>query len=663
MSKTSSTIKKPTQTIINSITKDPLGWAATSSIPALVNVLKYLSETYYNTGKSIVSDTIFDQLKDILEERDPKNKFLKTVGAPISKDAVPLPYYMGSLDKIVKDVKKLNKWLEKYKGPYVLSDKLDGVSGLLYKKNSSTIILYTRGNGNEGQDVSHLIKYLISNAVIKKIPEGMAIRGEMILSKESFEKVKIKHELKNARNTVSGIVNAKKPTEELAKQLEFIAYGILSSSDKISVQLDTLEALGIPTVDWTNKLIINNEILENYFNERIKECDYEIDGIVVIDDGKGYKLAKNENPDYGFAFKNQDVLESAEVIIKEIEWYGTKDSYLVPTVIIEPTELDGVTINRATGHNAKFILDNKLGPGSVVRIIRSGAVIPHITDTIKGTEASLPNIPTKDYKWSKSGVDIIYTGKEKEILDQIATSYVTFFFRKIGVKFLSEGISNKLVKTGYTTPIEVIGADEEELYDIRGLGKKVIDKIYENIEQAFDNIKLETLMAASNMFGRGLGSKKIALILKNYPDILNAEWNEKTIQDKVLSIKGFDVLTANRFAKNFKNFVKFYADLREVIDFQFTLPVKPSAKKTGTAGTACTTFTDKSVVFTGFRNEDMENYIESCGGKVSSGVSKNTYMVVYAESDKISSNNKYKKAKELGIILLSSTEFENKYIK
>lgn len=681
MSKRTENIKKPSDTVLKSLKNDHRAWANKVGIQTLVNTLKYLSDAYYNTGKPLVSDKVFDELKTILEKRAPTNKFLQEVGAPIIKDAVLLPYPMASLDKIVNDPIKLEKWLAKYPGPYVLSDKLDGVSGSLTKKHSNKlekdsnklekdavlatltkkgndIKLHTRGDGTFGQDVSHLIKYIVPDEILNKLPDGIAIRGEIILSKENFEKIKTKHQLKNARNAVSGVVNAKHPNEEIVKLLEFIGYAVVNEEVKISKQLELLEKLNFPTVFWTTKTKLDNDILTKYLVNRKENGEYEIDGIVVMDDSKAYKLSKG-NPDHGFAFKNNDALESAQVQVIKIEWNGSKDAYLVPTVIVEPIELEGVLITRATGHNAKFIKDNKLGPGAIINIIRSGSVIPHITDTIKGTVAQMPDIPTKDFKWSETGVDIIYTGKDKDILDEIATSYITFFFSKIGVKFLSEGIVSKLVENGYKTPIDIIDAGEEELYEIHGLGKKIIDKIYDNIDSAFDGIKLETIMSASNVFGRGLGSKKLALILKHYPNIINENWTEKVIADKVLEIKGFDVLTANRFAKNVKKFKEFYEELKKVVDIKL---FKPKEKPTTKINKECNIFQGKTVVFTGFRSNETEEYIESCGGKVSSSVSKNTFMVVHADIDDIENNSKYKKAEELGIKLMGRKKFEDTYL-
>ena len=159
----------------------------------LEKILRDLSKEYYNTGESLVSDEVYDLLKEKLEDLDPNNIFLNEIGAPIdSKEKVKLPYSMGSLDKIKPSTEELEKWKKKYKGAYIVSDKLDGISGQLYITKDDNK-LYTRGDGDYGQDISHLLKYLIDIDYLQKNKNNMklpiSIRGELIISRENFKKV------------------------------------------------------------------------------------------------------------------------------------------------------------------------------------------------------------------------------------------------------------------------------------------------------------------------------------------------------------------------------------------------------------------------------------------------------------------------------------------
>ena len=146
----------------------------------------------------------YDIIKEYIERKYPKNKAISEIGAPVEKNKVKLPYEMASMDKIKPDTGALELWCKKYKGPYVISCKLDGVSGL-YTTEGDIPRLYTRGDGKIGQDISHLIPYLRLPEIKE---ENLVIRGEFIISKSVFVK-KYKEEFANPRNMVAGIINQK----------------------------------------------------------------------------------------------------------------------------------------------------------------------------------------------------------------------------------------------------------------------------------------------------------------------------------------------------------------------------------------------------------------------------------------------------------------------
>ena len=169
-----------TAAIIKKIKANPLEYASTLEISELVQVLKKLRDAYDNTDTPLVDDSTYDKLFELLEERDPNNLFLSEAGSiVVSKNKVSLEFPMGSLQKIKPSTKDLAKWLESYKGPYVCSSKLDGVSVQLYKKKDGIIELYTRGKGtsegNIGENITHLLLY-INVGQIKNIPLGTSIK-------------------------------------------------------------------------------------------------------------------------------------------------------------------------------------------------------------------------------------------------------------------------------------------------------------------------------------------------------------------------------------------------------------------------------------------------------------------------------------------------------
>ena len=198
---------------IDLLKKDPKKYLQELSKDDLVNLIQKLNYSYYIEGKSLVSDELYDYVKEVLRKIDSKHPILDDVG--VSKVyKTKLPYYMGSMDKIKTDEKTLNNWLKKYNGEgYVLSDKLDGISALYVIDEDNKRKLYTRGDGNTGKDISYLINFIKG---LNTLDTSLAIRGELIISKSKFNKIKVEGKVMNVRNIVSGIINSKKPNLDIA---------------------------------------------------------------------------------------------------------------------------------------------------------------------------------------------------------------------------------------------------------------------------------------------------------------------------------------------------------------------------------------------------------------------------------------------------------------
>ena len=364
-------MKITSKTFLSSLKSEPIKTLDTLHIDNIITLIQNANYAYYNTGKPIISDDIYELVKEYVQKKVPNHPILSHVGAPISLESkkVELPYYMGSLDKIKNDDKSLYKWSNDHPGKYVVSDKLDGVSALLcitYENNEYHHKLYSRGDGTTGQDISHLLPFLqntnINYANLKpKCLTRLAIRGELVLSKEDFEYLHTKGA--NPRNMVSGIVNAKLPDLEVTKNIQFIAYELIEPQQFPSDQYRFLEEIGCKVVYNTVCESLSSELLSNILVERRKTSEFEIDGIVIIHNAV-YIRSENNNPSYAFAFKSIHTMDSAEVIVKEVEWNLSKDGYFKPVVIFDEVYLSGVMVKRANGNNGKFIQDNKIGPGS-----------------------------------------------------------------------------------------------------------------------------------------------------------------------------------------------------------------------------------------------------------------------------------------------------------
>lgn len=616
----------------------------------LEKVLRHLSDLYYNKEESLVTDEIFDILKEHLKKLNHKNKFLTEIGAPVaSNEEVKLPFPMGSLEKIKPDTDELQKFIKKYKGKYVISDKLDGISGQLYKNDKGEVFLYKRGDGINGTDISHLVKYIFNKKLLDKLPNNYSVRGELIMTKKDFETVNKR--FKNTRNAVGGFVNAKKADKELSELVKFVAYSVLNPRMKYEDQMKELEKYKFDIVKYEIKNELSNEFLTDYLIKRRKESEYDIDGIVVFDSSKIYSHEAGY-PEYGFAFKALLNDQIAEAIVVDVIWSASMDGFLKPKIEIEPVTIGGVTIKYATAFHAKFVLDNKLGPGAIVKLARSGDVIPDIQEVIKPATSGKAKMPTVEYKWTNTNVNIYI----EEETDVVKAKLIDHFFSKLGVKYISLGIISKLVENKYDSVAKIIGADKKKLSKIDGIGEKLLEKVFNNIEESFDKMNLIQFMAASHMFGSGIGERKIKLIIDQYPDILKWKLKKNEFVEKLNEIEGFSTITSEKFYENLDDFKKFYEEINKIKDISHILKVENKKKVDET-----NPINGLKIVFTGFRDKDLKQYIEDNGGKVSDSVSSNTNIVVHADGEDDSS--KIKKAKELGTTVMSKSEFLKKYKK
>jgi DNA ligase (NAD+) len=622
----------------------------------LEDLLYYINDLYYNSKNgSPISDELFDYLKDTLKEKNQNSPFLKQIGAPILNldqrpDKVNLPYFMGSLDKIKPEKDTLDDWKAKYKGPYVISDKLDGVSGLIYKKDGN-LSLYTRGDGLIGQNITHLLKYVIDKKVkLDELPDGYAVRGELIITKKGFEK--IKDEMANARNAVSGLVNSKPKSinKNVLAVTKFVTYAILYPEMKQEEQMKELEKYNFDIASYQIEKKITIDSLGELLVERKKKSEFEIDGLVVIDSLKAYKVESGENPKYGFAYKQILEGQTIETTVVQVIWQASMDGYLKPKIEIKPVSLGGTTITYATAFNARYVVDNVIGKGAKIILVRSGDVIPHILEVIKPSTSGKPDLPDVLYKWNDTDIDIILNDVHSDAYKNVNVRKITHFFKTLGVMYISEGIIAKLVENGYDDVFKILNANDKKIIEIDGIGEKLWNKINTSIEEKMSSTNLSTLMSASRCFERGMGEKKFQLIFDKYHDFMKNNWKEDEFIKKITDVEGFDSKTAIKIAKNFDAFKKYFDKLNNLFDLKYLLKKKDVVKGTN--------FASQIIVFTGFRDKDLEKQIVEGGGKVSTSVSGNTTLVVYVDTN----SSKYQEAIKKGIKTISKDNFMKLFI-
>jgi len=623
------------------------------SIPEIVKLLEKLSEAYHIKGEPYVSDYVYDYIRDYLEEIDAENPYLSKIGAPItgSKEEVELPFEMGSLQKFKPDDGKVNKWVSKYTGPYFVSDKLDGVSAQLWKNHSDKLFLYSRGDGTNGTDISHLIPILFKNDILKNIPSGTSIRGELIISIKNF--AKISSYMKNSRNAVAGLVNSKTVDLKVANITEFITYAILSPRYTQENQFDTLKKFGFKVVEHKKCKNLDDELLTKILTTRKQKMLYEMDGLVCVDDSTLYEH-KGGFPDHMFAFKMITDDQMSIVTVTNITWKISKYGYLKPTINIKPVNLKGVTVKKATAHNAKFIVDNKIGKGSVLKVIRSGDVIPYIMEVLQPSTSGKGDLPNVECEWNSTGVDLVVKKMDDTSKNIVTVKLLHGFFSIIGVKQFGEERVAKLVDAGYDTVAKILTADHNELEKLEGIGYTIINNIYNEIDKAFSDMSLVTFMTASHKFGRGLAEKKLQKIIDVYPDILKQNWNESEMIEKIQEVDGFSEKLATLFTSNLKTFKLFYNEISKIKDISRFNKIQKKSVKTNLI------FSGISVVFTGKRDKDLEKYIVENGGVVESTFKKTcTYLIHDDNAD--TSSSKFEKAEKANVKIISNSDFRLKY--
>ena len=575
----------------------------------LIEELKKHDYNYHTIGNPTISDTEYDKLKDELYKMDPKNAYFRRVGADMP-NSVKLPYYLGSLNKIRDDTKAINNWIKTFKGPYYVSEKLDGISALYDIKNNK---MYTRGNGTYGSDISYVLPYIsmpnTANITISYI------RGELIIPNDKWKASMGT----NARNTVAGVVNAKILNQSILKHVKFVPYTVIEPVSSIEKIRDIDGHVKIESID---DLSIDN--LQKTLKEWKELSKYEIDGIVITQQGE-YPIKTGDNPKHAFAFKSINTHQIMDVTVTKVEWNESKGGLLKPRVLFNAIRVDGADISAASGHNARFIQENKIGVGAVISIIRSGGVIPKIQHVV--SPADTVSMPTVTWTWNDKHVEAIAVQESAEQKIQ----EILNFFKKLGVKGVGKKIIELLYNNGFNNIEKVLELDYNTLSNVKGVGKKTIDLLTDSITNIKSNASLIDIMVASNMFKNGIGEKKLKNIVDNMPNIM-----EQHSMDDIKKINGIGEATAKQFVENLDTFKIFHNKYFK----KHIVKQDISSQK----------YKEYNIVFTGFRDKQLEKVITDGGGKISSTVSKKSTHVVAKD---ISGNSgTLQKARELGVEII-----------
>ena len=613
------------------------------------DLLIQADNVYYAENENnvpIMNDAQYDMLKEHAEENYPDCEALKNIAhttIEVEKNKVKLPYEMWSLDK-EKTVKGVDRRVAKYPGKYVVSAKADGISILYDSKHKK---LYSRGNGTYGQDLSFMIPYL-------DLPnyKDSVVRGELIIKKATFEK-KYKGQFANPRNFVAGVANAKKMNVKMVKDLDVLAYEIIEPKLEPSMQMKLLSNPSNYCGNVIKHMIvehdeINTEFLSKCLLDWRENYPWEIDGVVVCQDKLHERISGN--PKHAFAFKMVLSDQIVEARVVDVIWEPSQQGYVKPKIKIKPVEIGGAKIEYATGHNAAFIFKNKINVGSIIQLIRSGDVIPKVHKVIvASSEGKAP--PTEmDTVWNETKIDLVLRDKAKNQI--VLMKSIAAFFEKIGVVGLGRGNIQRIIDAGFDTIPKIVAMSVDDFMTVEGFKEKLSNKIYNNIRTRIEKTSLESLMAGTNIFGRGMGEKRLKIILTQYPDIL---WSEESNVDKlkkIADLPGFKEKTAQAFVPNIKEFIDFIEKIGLLEQIRKKVPQKINIDTSHPLN-------GKKIVFTGIRDKDLQQKLETFGVNINGSVSKNTDFVIV--KDLKDDTSKAEKAREFGIKMMTPDMFR-KYL-
>ena len=621
-------------------------------IETYIDILKAADDLYYNDDESFLTDSEYDAIRRYAERINPSHVYFTGVGSEVRGNKVKLPYPMGSLDQIYEG--EIGDWIDKNnlnEQQVIISDKLDGASAMvIYDKNGNLQIAYSRGNGIEGADIyRHFVKM---GSVPKNVGKELVVRGEVIIEIASFPWLRTQifnragKPYKNPRNMVSGLLNAKENDPLVYRFMRFVAYEIINGNGAKSEQLRQLDNLGFEVVEslgvYGKKL--DDEFLTKHLTLRKQNSRYEIDGLVIDVDSDTKRKEMNPtretlNPAYAIKYKVLDINNVANAKVIGVDWNISKHGYIKPRVRIEPVDLGGVTIEYATGFNAKFICDNKIGKGAIIEIVRSGDVIPFIQHVVESAEE--PDLPNDiNWTWTENEngekVDIVINNPEDH--DTVIVKRIVDFFEKIDAPMLKIGNVKKLFENGFDTVSKIIKAEKDDLVEILGENGK---KIYDGLKEKLQDIELYKIIGAYST-QRGIGVRRMKMVQKALGSELLCECNDPTV---IANINGFDEKTGKLVIDAINEFKDLYYEIKEYVT------IAEDKQQSGI-------LSGQKICMTGFRDKQLASLIEDLGGEVQSSVSGKTTMVIALNPN--SNSSKIKKAKEKGIAVLSIDEFKEK---
>ena len=638
-------------------------------IKELVDILNKASKAYYQDAKEIMSNFEYDALYDELVQLE-KDTGIVLANSPtvnvgyevvseLPKEQHESP--MLSLDK-TKEVNVLADFAGDKKS--LLSWKLDGLTVVLTYEQGKLFKAVTRGNGEIGEVITNNAKTFKNIPLSIPYDGRLVLRGEAIIKYSDFEKINREIEdaqakYKNPRNLCSGSVRQLNSEITAKRNVNFIAFALISAENvdfknSIEHQYLWLEQQGFEVVERKEVTSSNMEETVKYFAEKIKEYDYPSDGLVLMYDDIEYGLSLGRTakfPRNGIAFKWED--EQAETTLEYIEWSPSRTGLINPVAVFKPVELEGTTVTRASVHNISIMEELKLGDGDTIKVYKANMIIPQISENVtKSGKCVIPEIcpacgERTEIK-NDNGVKTLYC-PNKQCPAKHVKLYSLFVSRNaMNIDGLSEETLEKFIDAGYIhefADIFNLSRYQKEIVETPGFGQKSYDNLIDSLNKARE-VELHALLYSLGIPNIGVANAK--LICKYFNN--DIEKITHATAEELVKIDGIGDKMAVKFVEYFsdkENIKKFNNLLNEL-----TIIKEENNEEQNMAG--LNFVVTGSVERFANRNE-VKDYIEKRGGKVTGSVtSKTNYLI---NNDLLSNSSKNKKAKELGIEIINEEQF------
>lgn len=643
--------------LIQKLIADPSAVLDSLDQKRVESLIKKLDKAFFVDNAPLTPDSVYDVVRKYYKKKFPKGALVNKIGAKNIAD-VPLVVPMASLNQFNAGTKKLEQALQA-QGPFFVTDKLDGQSiELIYTEFALTGMM-TRGTSTHGTDRSHHVSKLPVPRTLRR--PNMVIRVEAIIPMQTFDSILHKdngeHEYTAARNAAGGIVNSQK-TPSVMKHVDFVAFEILKgygAGMKQSKQFDILKDLGFKTPFAKKFTSLTEAQLIAFLDERVRKSPYEIDGLVVARDVP-YAHAGASNPAHTFKFKMNVDAATALVPCTGVTYQMSKFGSLTPVIHYEPTKLaGGAMCAKATGHNGFYIehgylKDDKkadrskkrpIGKGAILKIVRSGSVIPYILEVVRpAAKAQLPEVPFK-----RKGVDFISDTDISQDTD-VQVRRINDFFVACGVKNVGPASIQKLITETKANTLHRILISPMNVF-APALGLARARSTEAEIEKTlFDKgVRIEQLFTGLSPFVglEGMGELNWAKVLPMFNNDVQAiaKLTPKQIKSELAELTGLaskiPLLSTNMSAIA-KMILKYGLVVRK-------FKVTRKSKLTG-----------RTVLFTGFRDATLKERAMEAGAMIAGSMSSKVTLVVAADPD--GSSSKLDKAREAGVEVIGRQQFE-----